>query len=365
MNAVPFTITQDSVVVVWEGKPHTIQKGAPNFLAIRTAILDERWEDIPKHLSTARSLQEWAKGKFTLRGDNFFYEGREIPRDINARIIAMATKGEDPQILFNFWERLSRNPSFRSVNQLYGFLQHSNIPITPKGTILTYKGVRRDYKDVHSGSFDNSPGTTNEMPRNQISDDPTVACHEGFHVGALRYAESFHSGGRVVVCEVDPEHVVCVPHDSSSEKMRVCKYTVLGNHGSELPSTSFQDDEGVEEEEVEETDEEDKTSQNGDDGEVSSGQDEGEGQEEDEASTDVPQTAAAPEEGETEKKDEKKKDEKPRKKTKYDSMDLKALMDQPIGDLRKYAAGILKIVGASKIPGGKLALVNRIIDVRS
>ncbi len=362
MKTIPFTITQDSVVVVWEGKPYTIQKGAPNFLAIRTAILDEKWDDVPKHLSTAKSLKEWAKGKFTLEGDTFSYDGREIPRDINARILSMATNGEDPQILFNFWERLSRNPSFRSVNQLYGFLKHAHIPMTPDGCFLAYKGVRRDYKDVHSGSFDNSPGAVNKMPRNQISDDPNMACHEGFHVGALEYAQSFHSGGRVVVCKVDPEHVVCVPHDASSQKMRVCEYKVLGNHGSDLPSTSFQEEEGVEEEEEDneiETEDEDGD----DEGSSDSGNEEdGEDSEEREDSEGEETVSAAPS---AEVGKEEKKDEKPRKKHKYDGMDFKALMEQPIGDLRKYAAGPLQIVGASKIPGGKLALVKRIIDVRA
>jgi hypothetical protein len=40
------------------------------------------------------------------------------------------------------------------------------------------------------------------------------------------------------------------------------------------------------------------------------------------------------------------------------------LLDESIGDLRTYAAKVLHIVGASKIPGGKLSLIAQIMKVR-
>jgi hypothetical protein len=40
------------------------------------------------------------------------------------------------------------------------------------------------------------------------------------------------------------------------------------------------------------------------------------------------------------------------------------LMEQSIDDLRKYASTHLKIVGASKLPGGKSALVSKILKAR-
>ena len=49
----------------------------------------------------------------------------------------------------------------------------------------------------------------------------------------------------------------------------------------------------------------------------------------------------------------------------FDKMDEVELMEQGLDPLRKYAAHVLKIVGASKIPGGKYALVNKIAEVRS
>jgi hypothetical protein len=364
MNAPPYTLTNESITVVWKGKPNTVQKNTPNFLALRQAILDERWDDIPKHLTITKSIQEWAKGKFTYNGTRFSHDGEEIPEDINERIIKMASANEDPTPLFKFWERLKKNPSWRSVKQLFTFLKHVGIPLTEDGCFLAYKGVKENYKDCHSGKFDNSPGACHHMQRNKISDDPNEACHEGFHVGALSYAENFcGNDGRVVVCKVDPENVVCVPYDESQRKMRVCEYTVIGNHGTQLPDTTFNlsEDQSSDYDDYEESDHE---GENEDD----DGYDEGdEGDEEDEEGD---ESEEEPEhEEKVPDKQEPKKPAIDMSKVKLDfsklnKMKAPELMECSIDILRKYAVAELKIVGASKIPGGKTALVSKILKTR-
>jgi len=321
---------------VWKGKSHTVKKGAPNFQHLRDAVVSERWEDIEGHLSVKKSLESWARGEFTVKDGKFYLGDDALPEELNERIGEMAAKNEDPISVLNFYKRLKKNPSYRSVNQLWRFMKHRGIPLTKAGTFLAYKGVRSDYKDVHSGTFLNTPGSIMQMDRNKVSDDPNTACHEGFHVGALEYARSFSPGGRVVVCEVDPEDVVCVPYDSSDQKMRVCRYKVLGNHNDELlPSTSFEDERDAIEDGIDEQDEENFN------------------------------TPAPPSENVQEAKASTASPRKPKKGwKKFENMDMKQLMDQSIEDLRKYAAKGLDIIGASKIPGGKATLVQRIMKVR-
>jgi hypothetical protein len=394
MTTPQYTLTNESITVILKGKPTVVKKGAPNFAAIRSAIIDERWDDIEKHLTVQKSLHEWAKGKFTLNGNNFFYEGQQLPSDINRRIIQMATNGEDPTPLLKFYERLQQNPSYRSVHQLYSFLSHQGIPIRNNGFFLAYKGVKDNFKDAHSGKFDNSPGNVHEMPRNQISDDPKEACHEGFHVGALRYAKGFSQ--RVVVCEVDPADVVCVPYDSSSEKMRVCKYRVVGNHNGELlPDTTIGDEDLPEVEPVEakkaeepeikeeEEDTDDYTPENDllaetcEECETKVPQEQIENDGHWHADTCVyfkpkakvtkpakPVKKASEEEIKNEGKEIVEKRSSKKGFAKFDKMPFDELMKQSLDDLRQYAGKGLEIVGASKIPGGKTALVHRILEVR-
>ncbi len=328
----PFTITNESISVVWDGKPYTIRRGAPQFEGLRKAILAEDWASIPNNLTVAGTVEDWAKGDFKYNGTDIKYKGSILPKNINKRILEMVSKGEDPAPFGKFWERLQKNPSYRSVNQLWDFMQHEGIPLTKEGRFLAYKSVKGDYKDHHSGTLDNHPGVTNEMPRNQISDDPDHACHEGLHVGALAYVQRTYSSGHVVVVEVDPEHVVCVPKDSSQHKMRVCKYKVIGNHnGEKLPDTTYTPDDADAAEDAHEAD-----------------LDEAEG-----ISTDDVKT----------KKEPKKKVGK--KFAKFDAMSMSELMTLSLDELRQYAGKGVMITGASKIPGGKTALVTKILQVRS
>jgi len=451
MNTPSYTLTNESITIIWEGKPHTVQKGSPQFLSLRLAILNEKWEDIPKNLTVAKSLAEWAKGKFTVRGETIYYDQEQLPSDINRRILQMAGKGEDPTPVFRFWERLQKNPSMRSVEQLWPFLQHQGIPLTEDGFFLAYKGINPDYTDKYTGKIDNKPGVVNEMPRNRISDDPRVECHYGYHVGALSYARTFAPDGRMVICKVDPADVVCVPYDESNRKMRVCKYEVIGNHnGEHLPDTTFipddhdehtYDEDELEDEDCEIEDDEDELDDQDEDCETEDDKQERLGQrvlpldnpaflsgvaqnthdmvkadkaelekmkisdlmakeadeglmpvsvcgwdrygdgtnlcslpkghrehhENDKTVLDGSALAAGDVArlGSGAKESEKTEKRVPSKGfSKFDKMGMEELMNLSIDELRQYATHGLRIIGASKIPGGKVSLVSRILAVR-
>lgn len=377
-NQPKFTMTNESISIFSGGKMHTVQKGTGNFVALRNAIINEDWDAVPKNLTVAKALVEWVKGKFTLDGDTVSFEGNVLPRDLSKRITEMAANGESPEPLTKFWEKLQKNPSFRSVNQLWPFLNQKGIPFTKSGNFLAYKSVRMDYRDHHSGEFDNSPGRVNEMPRNKISDDPELACHDGFHVGALEYARSFGSGGRrIVICEIDPADVVCIPHDSSQQKMRVCKYKVIGNHNGQYMSDTVHEEDPADVNEGLDAGDMDPPDA---DGEVDDGQSPPDyvgGSEEDPPGYDLEKDPLLSDEERVEErkkkasappkslKDGKGKGPLPQKpNAKLDPLKLDGLMEQSIDVLRKYAGKNLLITGASKIPGGKTALVAAILKIR-
>lgn len=309
-----YTLTNESITVVLEGETHTTREGTLNFEAARQAILEKRWDDLPDLFSVGRGIQRWTDDNFVYENEVLTYQGDPIPRELMDRIIAMAEKGDDPTSLMKFWANLQENTSYRSVKQLYSFLQNMNIPIDEEGYVLAYKGIRRDYKDKWTGTIDNSPGSIIEMDRNKVSDDPNVACAEGLHLGSLDYAQGYASEGRVVVCRVNPRDVVSVPNDHNHKKMRTCRYEVLGNYGDKLDSVSFRKDDELEIE-VEDDDE-------------------------------VTGSSDAPWED-------------------FGKLGESELYNQHLDPLRKYARHVLKIIGASQIRGGKAALIKRILDVRS
>lgn len=309
-NPIDYTLSRRTLVVGGPGQsPTTVREDDPRFLPLRDALLAQQWDDVPKLLAVAQAVEKWAGGRVVQKDCMYLLDGDPVPLSLQERIRAMATAGEDPTPLFLFWERLRHNPSKRSVDSLWAFLDHANIPIAQDGFILAYKSVRENWKDHYSGTVLNEIGSVHEMPRNQISDDPREACHAGFHVGDLTYARDMHPGSsRLIICKVDPEHVVCVPYDESARKMRVCRYEVIGEHGAALPSTT--------------------------------------------AKAEIPRKAAKKRRGKA-------------GLSRLDKMDSKTLLKQPIGLLRKYARDVCKIVGASKIRGGKAVLVKRIVKART
>lgn len=332
----PNIVTNETITIVINGVTHTIKHGAPNFKIVREAIKNKNKQAVRQAISLEGAVEVWSKGLFKLDGEAAYFNGELLPPQITDRLLTMKGLGEDPQPLINFWIRLQNNPSMRSVEQLYPFLEHQGIAIQPDGTFLAYKGVNPNYTDKYTGTVDNKPGAINEMNRNKVSDDPNRGCHYGYHVGAFNYASSFASdNGVVVVCQVDPADVVCIPIDNSYQKMRVCKYRVLGNHnGVLLPSTTFEDDFLDEERaEIEDT-------------------------------TEYKELEPGTKEKVIKGKRAALKVKVPGQFKAIHELKPKELYDVPLSDLRKYASLVLHIVGASKIPGGKTALILEITKAR-
>jgi hypothetical protein len=354
----PYSVTNDSVMVIIDGHPTTVMRSAPNFALLRAAVIAEQWDDVRAHLRAGSSLSKWARGRFTVKDSTVLFDDVPVPSDFNNRIVEMATAGESPEPLFRFWERLQRNPSARSVEQLWRFLNLVGIPLTEDGHFLGYKGVRMDYKDCHSGTIDNHPGQAPSVPRNKVSDDPQTACHFGLHVGSLEYATSF--GRRVVIVKVDPEHVVCVPYDCTSQKMRVCEYEVVGLHGDgHMQSTTIPDDDWIDDLDEDDFDDLDDLDDEFDEALDAVAADDAAG------TTTSARTFFLNEKQElppTQKTLHKKVPKWIRDLHVKDEVELHQVnMDL----LRKYASKALRIVGAYRMSGGKAALITAIGKARS
>lgn len=244
-----YKLTKESAVVVDGAETYTVRRESPHFDALRKALIAEDWDAARESLTASRRIAQWSSGAFSLSpGGEVLHHGKPVDAAFGRRVLETLRAGEPVEPLLRFFERLAKNPSWRSGQMLFGFLQHAGIPIAPDGRFLAYKGVMKDYRDVHSSrctsetcghkTYYNRPGAANEMPRNEVSDDPDVPCHAGLHVGSLAYARDL--GERVVVCAVDPADVVCVPKDSSQQKVRCCRYEVVGHLGDQLPDTLFE-----------------------------------------------------------------------------------------------------------------------------
>jgi hypothetical protein len=221
-------ITDQNVTVNYQGQTHIVKRSDALADDLIRAIKENRLDDVPNLVSVARAMENKSKGNVLFRDGELLVKGVRVPAELACKIQKFIDEGLPYQPLVKFAENLQKNPSFRAVNELFQFLEKNDHPLTENGTFLAFKKVQEDFTDVHTGKFDNHPGQVLEMPRNQVDEDPTSHCSHGFHVGNWRYCHEFNGNtGIMLEVEVNPADVVAVPTDLN-EKIRVCRYKVLG-----------------------------------------------------------------------------------------------------------------------------------------
>lgn len=223
------------LTVMINATTHTVNQDHANYTAIREALKAKDHDLVEQLINVAKSIVTFVAGRVRIEGDQVFYGEFEVKGSIVQRIINMMREGFDAQPMINFLENLMNNPSKRAVDELYGFLEVTSLPITEDGCFLAYKKVRDDYKDFYTGKMDNSVGVTLEMPRNQVDENKDSTCSYGLHFCSMSYLPHYHGGeGRVMIVKINPQDVVAVPSDYANAKGRACRYEIIGEHVSEL-----------------------------------------------------------------------------------------------------------------------------------
>jgi len=226
----PFIIQGNNVTVVIGGTPHTISKTHITYSKVVDAIKASDWDTVRDVIEPKKVVLNYGQGNVSIQGDKLFWKGGEFNSALSLRMVQMLQEGFPIEPMVNFMDNLMENPSKRAVDELYGFLEKNNLPITPDGHFLAYKRVRDDYLDCHSGTMDNSVGKVVEMPRNQVDDNKDNTCSAGLHFCSQEYLSSF-GGARTVIVKINPRDVVSIPSDYNNSKGRACRYEVVGELG--------------------------------------------------------------------------------------------------------------------------------------
>ena len=223
----PYIIQGSNVTVVINNKPHTISKTHITYQKVVDAIKTDDWETVQSVIEPKKVVLDYGQGRVSIKGETLYWDNEEFHGTLATRMIEMLQEGFTIDPLVKFMENLFDNPSKRSVDELYGFLEKNNMPITPDGHFLAYKRVREDYKDCHTGTMDNSVGQVVSMPRNKVDDNKDMTCSAGLHFCSEGYLKHF-SGARTVIVKINPRDVVSIPTDYDNSKGRACRYEVIG-----------------------------------------------------------------------------------------------------------------------------------------
>ena len=248
-----FSKTDKSLTVVsvvgGKSQSHTVSNTHPRWVEILDALRNRQFDLVLDLISVARAVEKYTENNVTVRDGVVYFKERALHGLDAERLIQFVKDGLPFLPLARFLERKAANPSFRAINELYKFLEHRGMPITPEGKILGYKGIRDDNYSVmgntativlsgktdSSGHILNTVGSEIRVDRSCVCDDYKQGCSPGLHIGSLEYAKGW--GSKVVIVEFDPADVVSVPDDCNCQKLRACAYKVVGEYTERLPDT--------------------------------------------------------------------------------------------------------------------------------
>lgn len=242
MSKVPFIITDHSVTFVVNNNPVTVDTSHPTYRELVTLLRGSDHDEARLvQLSTVAGAVEaavatkvetgyLAPGRIVVTPTTVLYNGQPVHSALTERILDLIAEGFDIGPWVEFMSNLYLNPVDSAREELYEFLEASDLPLTPDGCFLAYKIVGDDYKDLYSSTFDNSVGQTVEMPRDQVDHDRTNVCSRGLHFCSKGYLPHYGVGGgsRVVIVKINPADVVSIPTDYDFAKGRTWKYEVVG-----------------------------------------------------------------------------------------------------------------------------------------
>lgn len=226
---VNYLVSKNTVTLYADGRPVVLNDPAQTQVAIKMIKQEDMDGLYEKFFVEPTKVENKDKG-VEVRDSVVFVNGRSLPNLLSGRIIEYTNLGLSIKPLVEFAKRLYNNPSNTAVMRLFECLDHNHHPICEDGRFLAWKRVRGDFKDIYSGKFDNSPGKTPSVNRNEVDEDMDKTCSHGLHVASFEYASrNYGSNKSDVLLEVlvDPADVVAIPRDYNNQKMRTCGYEVV------------------------------------------------------------------------------------------------------------------------------------------
>ena len=232
-----------SLSIIADNTRHVMRSENPMFGQAVEAYRNEDWDTVLRYMNPEKTVKQYLFEYENIKVENgaVLFGGSAVHSLCVDRILQFADSNFNPMPLVRFLSKLQKNPSRRSVEELYRFLERNNLTVTSNGNFLAYKALTSGFysitagnaqllkgKDDGNGHIFNGVGEEIEVYRNYVDDDANRGCSVGLHAGTLEYAQSFGgNGATLVIVEIDPADVVSVPHDCECQKLRTSRYKVV------------------------------------------------------------------------------------------------------------------------------------------
>jgi hypothetical protein len=230
-NAVTIT-GSGKIAAVIDGQAYNVNTDHPNYTKLLDAARQRDWQKFLDNIDISTSINAYLTNGVQVVDGAVTYMNDILHNSLTKRIVDFMRNDLPFTPLVKFLDNLLENPSKRAVDELYDFLEVGELPITEDGCFLAFKNVKADFKDIHSGTFDNSVGKTCEMVRNKVDEDKDRTCSYGLHFCSIAYLPHFSdsNGGHTMIVKINPKDVVAIPADYNNTKGRCCRYEVVGEY---------------------------------------------------------------------------------------------------------------------------------------
>ena len=135
---IPYILTEESLTVVVDGKAMTMQKDDPAWTQAGDALNNEEYDRLENLFDVSKAVEDYVDNEsgITVKEGSVFFQGEAIHNVVVDKILSFMRQGLPFKPLVRFLGKLMANPSRRAVNELYAFLEHKSMPITPDGNFV-------------------------------------------------------------------------------------------------------------------------------------------------------------------------------------------------------------------------------------
>ena len=233
-------LTAETLNVVVEGRYFSCSRNSPVYDQVKAGVFDDQPVEYFDALLTPIETLKTAVGSLKLGNgavvevthNSVLYNGAPVHPVLIAKVLDVIAEGFPADPWIEFVKNLYTNPDVASREEIYMFMEGAELPITEDGCIIAYKRVTAEYKDCHTGTFDNSIGQVVTVPRESVDKDRRNLCSRGLHFCSKSYLGHF-VGARIVLVKVNPADIVSIPADHNNSKGRTWKYEVVGELSEE------------------------------------------------------------------------------------------------------------------------------------
>ena len=139
---IPYILTEKSLTAVINGKAYSMNRDHPAWEQAKDALGNEEWERLEKLFDVQQAVEDYLDedAEIEIRDGQVLYQGESVHNLVVEKIMSFMRNGLPHEPLVKFFGKLMENPSRRATEELYRFLEHKNMPITPEGNFLAFKG---------------------------------------------------------------------------------------------------------------------------------------------------------------------------------------------------------------------------------